>query len=75
MSIRCSLCSNFIPDTIGFGQGLGECKVYNDYIKKGANEYQLKMAFIALGNELFWCGSGGGRDRSCSKFESKITGR
>ena len=71
MSIRCSSCANFIPDLIGFGQGLGECKEYNNYINKGANEHQLKMAFIELGNESFWCGSGGGKSRNCSKFEGK----
>ena len=71
MSIRCSSCSNFIPDTVGLGQGLGECKVYNDYRNKNVSEQQLKNAFVALGNESFWCGNGGGRARNCSKFESK----
>lgn len=68
---RCANCQHFIPDTIGFGQGIGNCKKYEDYKQKGASEQQLKIAFLQLGNELFWAGSGGGRPRNCSKYEEK----
>lgn len=66
----CANCKHFIPDAVGFGQGLGQCQKYEDYKAQGANEQQLKAAYYQLGNELFFGGLGG-KPRNCSKYEEK----
>lgn len=38
--------------------------------EQGATDEQLKIAFIKLGNELFWGGLYG-LPRHCSKYEEK----
>lgn len=68
---RCATCQHFLPDTIGFGQGIGNCQKYDDYEAQGATEQQLKIAFRKLGNELFWGGLFD-RSRNCIKYEEKL---
>ena len=67
---RCANCQHFIPDTIGFGTGIGNCQKYDDYKAQVSDEQLLKIAFRKLGNELFWGGLSG-RPRNCSKYEEK----
>jgi len=67
-AIRCVLCAHFIPDQIGDGAGIGQCKKYNDYRAKKPSKKALKRAYEQLGGRLFWGGSGG-RNRICAKFE------
>lgn len=72
-SIRCRDCLGFIPDKIGSGAGIGECKVYKHYVDKGYSQSQLRLLLIELGNKpdypLFWGWSG---ERKCSKFKPKL---
>lgn len=67
--VCCHDCIRFIPDTIGSGDGLGSCKVYDHYHAKGYSQSQLRALLIELGNSpdyhLFWGGHG---KRKCSKF-------
>lgn len=69
--MHCPHCQHFIPDTIGFGQGIGQCHKYEDYKAQGASDAQLARAYILLGNKLF---SGGENctdynRRYCDKYE------
>jgi hypothetical protein len=71
--VCCRDCLGFIPDQIGFGYGLGECKAYEHYVSKGANNSQLRLLLIDLGNspdyQLFW---GGTATRECKKFKPNL---
>jgi hypothetical protein len=72
--VRCRDCSHFIPDKIGFGQGIGKCRQYEEYKAKGPGAQALRDALRKLGNnpdydgDLFW--NGGLIDRNCEKFEA-----
>ena len=61
--IKCCHCAEFIPDKIGSGQGIGECKIYN--------ASPNKQTFLKLGKAIFWGGQGG-RERNCGFFKEKI---
>jgi hypothetical protein len=73
--VRCRDCFHFIPDKIGFGQGIGKCKLYEEYKAKNPGPSALSEALRKLGNrpdydgDLFW----GGEliDRNCEKYEAK----
>jgi len=54
-----------MPDKIGFGQGIGQCKAYEDYKHKQPSPMALETAFKRLGNTLFWPGA----ERRCDKFK------
>jgi hypothetical protein len=78
-AVSCSLCTNFRPDTIGFGQGLGRCQAYEDYRAKGPSESAKRDALLRLGQvpdergmvmEMFYPGWGV-IDRLCEKFKEK----
>jgi hypothetical protein len=62
------LCQFFIPDQVGDGLGVGACEKYEAFKRAGASEKPLQVAFMRLGNELFW-GGAGGNPRRCEKFE------
>ena len=66
----CCHCANFIPDTIGDGMGIGNCKVLEDYKAKGASQKAIDAAYEKLGGRLFW-GGDGGYPRDCIKFKQK----
>ena len=65
----CAECKFFIKDKIGNGQGIGQCKQYNEYKEKRPSIHSLHAARINLGNrwdsELFWPSGG----RECIKYE------
>lgn len=69
---RCATCRFFIPDTVGDPRyGIGNCQKYDDFKESGTDEYQLKIAFIKLGNELF-LGGLYGLPRHCTKYEEQV---
>ncbi|MGZ5053402.1 MAG: hypothetical protein ACXWAT_00505 [Methylobacter sp.] len=69
--VSCSECSLFEKDLVGFGDGIGECRVYQHYADKGEPMGRLRVLLMKLGNEpdypLFWGGSRKGR--KCEKFK------
>ncbi|MGZ5028981.1 MAG: hypothetical protein ACXWAT_09625 [Methylobacter sp.] len=69
--VCCRDCLGFIPDQIGSGSGIGECKAYKHYVDKGESKERLRLLLIELGNDpgypIFWGGTL--RDRSCKKFK------
>jgi hypothetical protein len=69
--VSCCHCKFFIPDRVGDGKGIGECKNLVDYKNKGASEKQIEKAYVKLGNKMFWGGDNGVNDRNCYKFEIK----
>jgi hypothetical protein len=77
--VSCSLCTHFLPDTIGFGQGLGRCQQYEDYKAKRPGDAALRDALKRLGQvpdergnimEMFYPGWDV-IDRLCEKYEGK----
>jgi len=68
----CAICRYFTPDTIGSGEGIGICKVYNHYEKKGMTQRDLDNLFKnVLGGKVFWRGTDTERlDRNCQKYIS-----
>jgi len=67
----CSLCQNFIKDTVGDGLGIGRCLPYEAYEAKKPTAKALAQAFEKLGNKLFWCGNDDRLDRNCAKYKPK----
>ena len=69
--VSCSQCSHFICDTIGCGQGIGECRVFNDYMAKHPSIEAIFQALIKLGNRyndpVFWGGKA--VTRKCEKYK------
>lgn len=69
-SVCCRNCRGFIFDTVGFGCGLGSCKVYQHYVDKGYTDSQLRPLLVELGNKpyypLFW---GSTELRECKHFK------
>lgn len=52
-AVSCSNCSNFQPDTIGNGQGLGKCAV----IESETVPMEKHKRYIECGGKLCWNGS------------------
>jgi hypothetical protein len=73
--VRCRDCSYFIKDTIGFWQGIGKCRQYEEYKAKGPSAQALRDALRKLGNNPDYDGDifYGGElvDRICEKYEGK----
>jgi len=75
MTASCIQCRLFIPDSIGTGQGIGRCRVYEFHKKKGFIGGVNKTSLLRrLGNkdyegDLFWGGEL--QNRTCFKFEQK----
>lgn len=73
--IRCRDCTHFLSDKIGFGQGIGKCKLYEDYRAKNPGPSALRAALRKLGNnpdydgDIIWGGEVA--DRHCEKYEAK----
>lgn len=65
----CQSCLYFVPDSIGFGQGIGFCKQYEHYRSKGLTDKEMDKLFLMLGNRLFWGSTHHNPDRECFKFE------
>jgi len=69
--VACKNCLFFIPDQVGDGLGVGQCKQYEDYKAKNPSEQALKNALKQLGNiygeSIFWGGSLA--NRTCSKYQ------
>jgi len=63
--VSCSACANFITARIGSGQGLGECKVMNNYLTENHQPIQNVLFFARLGNKNFWAGTDKRNDRYC----------
>jgi hypothetical protein len=68
--VSCSNCQNFI---IGNGQGLGECKIMNNYLAEKHDPIQNKLFFAKLGNKNFWAGTEKRNDRFCPEFAEAAT--
>lgn len=70
--VSCRECGNFTPDTIGDGMGNGRCKVFDDYVAKGASQKNIDSAVMRLGNQygytFFWPGPPGAKNRQCERF-------
>lgn len=64
--VQCKDCALFLPDTVGNGQGLGNCTIYQN-----TPELDKQRVFIVLGNKQFWGGNDNINNRFCQKFESK----
>lgn len=47
--VTCAECGLFKRDTVGFGQGIGTCTAYQDYLAKNPSESAKEKAFKALG--------------------------
>lgn len=60
----CGTCQKFQRDIIGFGQGIGYCTVYQDYLAKNPSEKAKEAAFKALGGKVCYLDI----PRKCSKF-------
>jgi len=72
--VSCSVCAHFVPDPIGFGQGIGKCKLYEAYKALRPGPDALMAALRKLGNkdadgDLFWGGLA--VDRQCEKYEPR----
>jgi len=69
--ISCSTCSHFIPDKIGDGTGIGQCKLFADYCAKNPSEKAKRLALYQLGDSagigIFWGGCG---TRECKRWSS-----
>lgn len=63
----CAQCALFERDAIGFGQGIGKCKAYEEYLAKKPGQAGKDRAFKAMGGVAHWPDV----PRRCSKFESK----
>lgn len=71
--VSCAQCQYFLPDTIGSGDGIGKCRIYEHYASKGLPDKKLNKLFIQLGNKLFWCGTDTDKkDRYCDKYKKRI---
>ncbi len=68
---QCCDCRHFIADTVGGGDGVGECAEYEAYKKKKPSPKQLDKAYRLLGNKSFFGGNNGVLDRYCDKYLSK----
>lgn len=53
-------------DTVGFGMGIGQCRLYQDYLANKPSEAAKDKAFKAMGGLVHWPDV----PRRCSKFES-----
>lgn len=69
--VSCSACENFIIDHVGSGQGLGECKVMNNYLAENKQPIQNALFFARLGNKNFWAGTDKRNDRFCEYHSEK----
>ena len=68
--VSCCHCAHFIPDKIGDGTGLGECKVYN-WVRENRPKAVESYFRTELGNKVFWGGDNNVHDRHCVKFKGK----
>lgn len=74
--VSCSSCDNFLRDLIGFGQGIGKCKPFEDYKALNPSKVAISKALRSLGNnpdydgDLFW--GGDVIDRRCEKYKEKM---
>jgi len=67
IQVSCENCEYFIPDKIGLGDGIGECKVLEDYKLKNPSQYALEKAEKAIGGKLLYPKI----KKQCSKFKKK----
>jgi len=69
--VACTDCQHFIPDQVGDGLGVGQCKKYQDYLAKNPSEHALHSALRVLDNKtaspIFWGGTL--KDRQCERFK------
>lgn len=68
---QCADCALFVPDCIGFGQGIGRCQAFEDYKALNPSPVALDKTFRMLGNKVFWGGNDGNNNRFCEKFVRK----
>lgn len=63
-------CKHFLPDPIGFGQGIGNCQLLIDYRAKGADDQGIEhVRRKYLGTALLWAGSCHNNERRCLRYE------
>lgn len=66
-TVRCIDCQNFIPDPIGFGDGIGQCAPFNEFLAKNPSVPAINKANQAMGNKLLYPKI----ERVCVKFLKK----
>jgi hypothetical protein len=67
---QCCDCHKFIPDTIGFGIGIGNCKYFEAVKAMRPRPKVIEDCFVRMGNKVLY----GGRtepDRYCEFYEAK----
>lgn len=75
-NVTCRDCASFIPDAVGDGFGIGECKTFTAYKNQHPGDAALRRALALLGNHngntLFW--GGGLKNRDCKRFKEVLSG-
>lgn len=72
MNAHCYKCKGFIPDKVGDGSGIGDCKVIAHLKQKGEPIKVIEAAFKRLGNKPFWGGKDEYYGRNCYRFTEVI---
>ena len=70
--VTCAQCRHFTRDQIGFGQGIGSCSPFEDWLNKFPRRRpkprDYDNAFSGLGGKVFYPDS----ERHCSKYEAIV---
>lgn len=64
-AVSCGKCELFIPDKVGFGDGIGNCKELEAYKLKKPSSDALERAKKSLGGKLLYPAV----ERRCNKFK------
>jgi hypothetical protein len=67
MECCCADCEHFVPDDIGFGDGIGDCQLIIDFKKKNPDRKALEIAYKRAGDKLMWPKA----IRRCTRFKKK----
>lgn len=63
--VTCGKCELFIPDSVGFGDGIGSCKELEAYRLKKPSAEALERAKKSIGGKLLYPSV----ERYCGKFK------
>jgi len=63
--VTCGKCELFIPDSVGFGNGIGSCKELEAYKLKKPSSDALERAKKSIGGKLLYPAV----ERRCIKFK------
>jgi hypothetical protein len=65
-------CKYFIPDPIGFGNGIGDCQKLVDFKAKGATDEEIEgVKRQYIGTRLLWAAWCEDNARGCLRYEEK----